>query len=131
MISHEVEFVLPIGFEDQKGMLRRTGKMRLATAGDELAIQDHDQNRFNQRYRDLLLLSQVIVRLGEYDQVTPEILEDLYEADFLYLQLLYKDLNGEIEKRAHVQCPACGNEDKISIPDLFKDMAFSSEGEKA
>jgi len=124
-----VEFTLPIGFEDEKGLLFKKGKMRLATAGDELAIQDHEQNRFNHRYRDLLILSQVITQLGERTEVTPEHLMDLYEADFLYLQLLYQDLNGEVEKQALVQCPSCGHQERVAIPDLFKEMEFIGDKE--
>ncbi|WP_053228105.1 hypothetical protein [Spirochaeta cellobiosiphila] len=126
-----IAFTLPLGFTDDKGHLQRKGMMRLATAGDELRIQNHDQNRFNHRYRDLLLLSQVITLLGDKTEVTPEDLMELYEADFLYLQLLYKDLNGDIEKKAQVQCPSCGQVDTIMIPDLFSGMDFSSEDVKA
>src|SRR5947208_3440022 len=36
-MQSEVDFVLPIGYRDENGVVHREGRMRLATARDELA----------------------------------------------------------------------------------------------
>lgn len=122
MQAGEIEFTLPLGYMDEDGMLVRRGKMRPATAYDELVVQDHEKNQFNKRYRDILILSQVITELGDIKAITPDLIEELFEMDFIYLQMLYKELNSSSEKKAEVRCPACGNIDEIGMADLFKDM---------
>ena len=122
MQAGEVEFTLPLGYMDGEGMLIRHGKMRPSTAYDELVVQDHEKNQFNKRYRDILILSQVITELGDIKLITPELIEEFFEMDFIYLQMLYKELNSSAEKKAEVRCPACGNIDEIEMADLFKDM---------
>ena len=124
MQGNEIEFTLPLGFTDDEGNLYRNGKMRLATAYDEIVIQDHEKNAFNRRYRDLLVLSQVITELGEYTKVQPELLENLFEVDFIYLQMLYREMNSSYSRKAEARCPACGNIDQIAMADLFRDMQF-------
>ncbi|MBN1699181.1 MAG: hypothetical protein JW881_16800 [Spirochaetales bacterium] len=129
METYEIEFSLPLGFIDNEGTLQRKGKMRPATAHDEIVIQRDERNLFNKRYRDLLVLSQVITRLGDYVTVTTDILENLYEVDFIYLQMLYRELNSPTERKIVTRCPACGNADEIRMAKLFDEMHYYYKGE--
>jgi len=93
VISTEVEFTLPLGYRDGDGNLHRNGVMRLATAGDEiLPLKDH-RVQANPAYLIVIVLSRVVVRLGNLDMINTKVIEDLYSADFAYLQTLYKRIN--------------------------------------
>jgi hypothetical protein len=105
----------------------RKGKMRLATTRDELEIQDDEYVGFNSRYRDILLLSKVVEELDGLIPVTTDMIENLFEADFLYLQLLYKEIHGEMNSRMNAECPHCGKHSVIRVPSLYKDMALYKE----
>ncbi len=121
-------FFLPLGAEIN-GKLCRNGKMHLATALDELEIQNHDDVAMNTRYRDILLLSKVIDNLEEISPVTPEILEELFETDFLYLQLLYQNINGDMEMRFSTECPVCHHKTPVDLPSLYADMSIYKEAQ--
>ncbi|WP_296949543.1 hypothetical protein [uncultured Massilia sp.] len=93
IINTEVEFTLPIGYRDADGTLHRQGVMRLATAGDEiLPLRDH-RVQANPAYLTIIVLSRVIVRLGSLDMVNTRVIEELFSADFAYLQALYNRIN--------------------------------------
>lgn len=130
MYTNEVEFILPLGLTDSEGNIQRKGKMRLATAYDEIVIQEHEKNAFNQRFRDLLVLCQVITELGDYTKISPELLQELYEVDFIYLQLLYKEMNSSSTRKAEARCPACGHVDQLDMASLFKEMYYYQTGEE-
>ncbi len=120
------EFYLPLGLV-KDGKVYRKGRMRLATTKDELDIQNNEEVGFNSRYRDMLLLSKVIEELEGLSPVTSEMIENLFEADFLYLQLLYKEINGELSSRITTECPSCGKKTTIRVPSLYKDMGLYKE----
>lgn len=93
VISTEFEFTLPIGYRDGDGNLHRQGVMRLATAGDEiLPLKDH-RVQANPGYLAVIVLSRVIVRLGTLEMINTKVVEDLFAADFNYLQQLYNRIN--------------------------------------
>src|SRR5450830_662385 len=93
IISTEVEFTLPLGYRDGDGNLHRNGVMRLATAGDEiLPLKDH-RVQANPAYLIVIVLSRVVVRLGHLEMINTKVIEDLFSADFAYLQTLYKRIN--------------------------------------
>jgi len=93
VISTEVEFTLPIGYRDGDGNLHRQGVMRLATAGDEiLPLKDH-RVQANPAYLSIIVLSRVVTRLGTLDMISTPVIEDLFSADFAYLQDLYNRIN--------------------------------------
>lgn len=73
--------------------------MRLATARDEIAVLGDPRVKANRAYAVILLLSRVITRLGELegDEITAEVIEDLFSADLAHLQTIYRELNGERE----------------------------------
>lgn len=105
VISTEIEFTLPLGYRDGDGNLHRNGVMRLATAGDEiLPLKDH-RVQANPAYLTIIVLSRVIVRLGNLDMVNTKVIEDLFAADFAFLQDLYNRINqvGEDDKVVSIE----------------------------
>jgi hypothetical protein len=123
-----VTFYLPLGLS-WEGNVYRKGHIRLATTLDELTIQDSDDVGMNIRYRDIMLFARVIEDFDTLKPVTVDMIEGLYEADFLYLQLLYKSLNGEAEGRIITHCPKCGAASLVQVPLLYEDMSpFLSKG---
>jgi hypothetical protein len=127
MSYKEYEFYLPIGYEDEKGVFHRKGKMRLATALDEIEINNHAQSRQKTRYRDCVLFSRVIESLGTLQELTPEIIEEMYEADFIYLQMLYNKLNSDYNELVTTRCPGCGNVNSTDMTDIFLELNFILE----
>ncbi|MBN1443195.1 MAG: phage tail assembly protein [Planctomycetes bacterium] len=105
----EHPFTLPRGYLDPSGKVHREGILRLATARDEIHVLADPRVRAHRAYSAVLLLSRVIVRLGdlEGEQVTPEVVESLFSADFAYLQGLYRRLNGDGSTDL-ATCPHCG-----------------------
>lgn len=93
-MNNTITFYLPLGLNID-GVLHKRGKMHLTTTLDELEVQAAEEVAMNSRYRDILLLASLIDEIGEITNVTKETIMNLYEADFLYLQLLYKQINGD------------------------------------
>jgi hypothetical protein len=106
-LQAEVEFTLPQGYRDPSGTVHRDGRMRFATARDELAPLVDPRVLRNRAYLVVLLLSRVVTRLGSLSEVTPEVVEGLYATDFAYLQRLYRRLNLD-PLEAPPACPSCG-----------------------
>ncbi|HYU49949.1 MAG TPA: hypothetical protein VEO91_08495 [Candidatus Limnocylindria bacterium] len=107
VLAAEVDFVLPTGYRDAAGTVHREGRMRLATARDELTPLVDSRVARNRAYLVVLLLSRVVTRLGALAEVTPEVVEGLYATDFAYLQSLYRRLNMDPLARP-AACPHCG-----------------------
>jgi hypothetical protein len=108
MLQTEFEFTLPRGYVDAQGNLHRRGTMRLATALDEIEPLQDLRVRANEAYLSILLLSRVITRLGEIQQISPSIIEGLFSADMAYLQELYMQVNDSGTRFIETQCPGCG-----------------------
>ena len=81
--------------------------MRLATAYDEIAPLKDPRVQANPGYLVIILLSRVIIRLGEVDQVTTKVVENLFAADLAYLQDMYQRINQTGHNRVTVTCPHC------------------------
>lgn len=107
-MQREYEFSLPKGYVDGEGVVHKQGIMRLATAKDELTACSYHECRQNVDAIPVYVLSRVILRLGDIEQVTPEIVKELFTADFQFLQNMYESINGVDEPLIHVQCPHCG-----------------------
>lgn len=116
----EFRFTLPLGITNEDGEVFKTGKMRLATALDEIEIQGGEKNHIDPRYRDLEMLSKTITSIDGLGEVSATQLEDLYEVDFIYLQMFFNELNGDSET-LNVRCPNCGKSKDIKITDLYKE----------
>ena len=104
----EFDFELPRGYVDNEGRVHRRGVMRLATAMDEIAPLRDLRVRANEAYLSILLLSRVVIRLGEIEQITPHIIEGLFAGDMAYLQDLYRRINEQGANAVDVVCPECG-----------------------
>ena len=77
-LQTEFDFTLPRGYVDQEGTLHRTGRMRLATAMDEIAPLRDPRVRQNQGYLVIILLASVVTRLGSLEYVTTFEIERLF-----------------------------------------------------
>ena len=118
LIQTEFEFVLPRGFLTQDGRLQRNGRMRLATALDEIDALQDPRVQVNEAYLPVVLLSRVIVRLGEITQVTPQVVERLFAADMAYLEDVYQRLNSQESVVLGVACPHCGGRFDVQVAPL-------------
>jgi hypothetical protein len=114
----EITFNLPRGYQDSRGVTHREGTMRLATARDEIEPLRDAEVRQNAAYLSVLLLARTITRLGEFSEVTPEMVESLYAADFDHLQRLYERVNSNGEAVGVVGCPSCGHRFEVDLTDI-------------
>ncbi|MFD5870884.1 hypothetical protein ACIRJR_21470 [Streptomyces sp. NPDC102402] len=103
----EFEFELPRGYVDEAGTVHRHGSMRLATARDELRPQIDLRVKENPAYLSVVLLSQVITRIGTVTDVHAGVVERMYATDVAFLQDFYRRVNSEGHTRAAVTCPHC------------------------
>jgi hypothetical protein len=117
-LQTEFDFVLPKGYLDDNGTLHKEGTMRMATALDEIAPLRDPRVRNNEAYLVVILLSQVITRLGTLPRVTPGIIEKLFAADIAFLQQLYRQINEVDMPSIDAVCPQCGHEFDVEIPFL-------------
>jgi hypothetical protein len=88
------EFTLPRGYVDADGRLHRHGRMRLATARDELeplrnpTITGPDDPRLT-----IMVLGRVVEELGDLSMVTEREIEGLFAVDLAFLQDFYGVIN--------------------------------------
>ena len=115
-LQTEFDFVLPKGFVDDNGIVQREGSMRMATALDEIVPLRDPRVRNNEAYLVVILLSQVITRLGTQPKVTPAMVEKFFAADIAYLQDLYRQINDVGVRKVTLSCPNCGHEFEEEIP---------------
>lgn len=118
MLQTEYDFTLPKGFVDDDGSLHKKGVMRLATAADEILPMKDPRVQRNPAYLSAILLSRVITKLGDLEDVNPGIVEKLFVGDLAYLQELYQRINGDGSMALKVTCPKCGEqfEQEFSAP---------------
>ena len=114
----EFEFTLPRGYVDREGTVHRQGVMRLATAMDEISPLRDLRVRSNQAYLVIVLLSQVVTRLGTLPQVTTNVIENLFAPDLAYLQAFYRQINEIGVTTITVPCAACQHETEVDIAAL-------------
>ena len=111
----EFDFVLPRGYVDDDGNVHREGRMRLATARDEILPQRDPRVRENEAYLTVILLSRVVTRLGSIGQVTPATIEGLFASDLAFLQDLYRRVNSEGTTHVAITCPSCKHEFAVDV----------------
>jgi hypothetical protein len=109
-LQTEFDFTLPRGYVDRSGTLHRKGRMRLATAADEIIPLRDPRVRQNQAYHTIILLTRVITQLGTLPAIDTGVIEGLFTADLAFLQELYRQKNELIVEEGHVRCPACGEQ---------------------
>ncbi len=109
------EFTLPKGYLDTSGQLHRHGRMRLATAGDEMNAQRDPRVLANPSYLTIVLLSEVILDIEGVNIIAPATVERLFTADLAFLQDMYQRINDIEPPVMHFVCPDCGKEHDIPI----------------
>jgi hypothetical protein len=97
MLQTEFEFTLPKGYLDADGNLHRKGIMRLSRAMDEIVPLRDPRVKSNPAYATVIILCRVITRLGALDEVTSDVVENLFATDLSYLQKFYRQIN-ELEE---------------------------------
>jgi hypothetical protein len=115
-LQTEFEFTLPHGYVDPEGNVHKTGTMRLATANDEIAPMKDPRVQSNPGYLAIILLSRVITRLGELPQINPRVIEELFAADFAFLEDMYRRVNTSGHNRIKVICPECNASFETELP---------------
>lgn len=111
----EFDFTLPRGLIDSQNRVHRHGKMRLATAKDEILVQSDRQVQQTPAYGVLVMLSRVITRLGSLNSVSPELLEGLLLHDIAYLREFYNRINQQSNTLIPTQCPHCNNQFSVEL----------------
>jgi hypothetical protein len=89
--------------------------MRLATAFDEIAPMKDPRVQTNPAYLVVILLSRVISRLGDLEQINPKIIEGLFASDFAFLQDFYRRINENGHPRIGVMCPECEIQFEVEV----------------
>ncbi|MDR1797885.1 MAG: phage tail assembly protein [Clostridiales Family XIII bacterium] len=103
------EFELPRGLVDTNGDVHRRGKMRLATAGDEIGAMRDPRVAQNPSYLSIVVLASVITEIEGVAAVVPNVVESLFTADLAFLQDMYQRVNGIDPPKIPVTCPQCGH----------------------
>ena len=111
----EYLFTLPKGYIDEDGNIHKEGIMRMATAGDEILPLKDPRVQLNPKYLTILLLSRVILRLGNLSTVDPKVIEGLYTMDLIYLQDLYRRINTMEKPIYNGVCPHCGETVRVPV----------------
>lgn len=114
----EFSFTLPRGFVDASGQVHATGQMRLATALDEVESVQDPRVQQNEAFLPVLLLSRVVVELGDLPAVTPDVIAGLYVIDLAYLEDLYQRINSPEEMRIGAVCPTCSQQFQLQVAPL-------------
>lgn len=115
VLQTEYDFSLPLGYVDESGTLHKTGKMRLATAADEILPMKDPRVQSNPAYLTIILLSRVVTCLGDLRMVTPTVIEELFAADFAYLQDMYTRINQNGSNIIKAVCPKCEHKFNVEI----------------
>ena len=87
-------FVLPRGYVDASGTLHKEGRMRLATARDELEpLRDPTITGPDDPRLTVLVLARVVEKLGTVELITTHEIENLFAIDLAFLQDFYGVIN--------------------------------------
>ncbi len=87
-------FVLPRGYVDAAGTLHKEGRMRLATARDELEpLRDPTVSGPDDPRLTVLVLARVVEKLGTVELISSHEIEGLFAIDLAFLQDFYGVIN--------------------------------------
>ncbi|MFC3960292.1 hypothetical protein [Halovivax cerinus] len=114
-LQTEFEFTLPQGYVDDEGTLHREGRMRLATAADEIRPLSDAQVQSNSSYLTITLLARVVTELGTLETVDADVIENLFVADLEYLQSMYERVNNRGRNAVVTACPDCGERFDVEV----------------
>ena len=109
------DFELPKGYVDRAGGVHKRGKMRLATAGDEISAMRDPRVMSNPSYLTVVVLSKVVTELEGVDMVTTTLMEQLFTADMAYLQNMYEKINNVEPVMIKAVCPECGHTHEVPL----------------
>ena len=109
------EFELPRGYIDTSGGLHKHGKMRLATAGDEISATKDPRVLSNPSYLTIVILAKVITEIEGVEMIVPNTVERFFTADLAFLQDMYQRINGIEAPTMNVVCPDCGKAHNVPI----------------
>ena len=109
------DFELPKGYVDQNGGVHRKGKMRLATAGDEIMATRDPRVLSNPSYLTIVVLASVITELEGVDALVPSVVERFFTADLAFLQDMYQRINNIEPPVMQAVCPDCGKIFEVPI----------------
>lgn len=123
MLTVEHSFELPCGYIDANGDLHRRGRMRLATAADEILPMKDPRVQNLPAYLIVIVLSRVVVQLGNVTDINPSIIEGLFAEDLAHLQGLYNEVNGLGTKSLDVTCPNCAQHHTVAVEPLGGSLA--------
>ena len=118
MFQTEFSFSLPKGYVDSDGALHKEGVMRLATASDEIHPNKDSRVQQNPAYLIIILLSRVIIKLGEIDHITTKTIEGVYSSDLSYLQTFYQQINDTGKSTIKTACPKCEHPFDVEVEHL-------------
>lgn len=118
ILQTEYEFTLPRGYVDGNGTLHREGRMRLATAADEILPLRDPRVQQNAEYLTIILFSRVITSLGTLPAVDTKVIERLFVKDMEFIQDFYNKINQMDLPHYNGVCPHCGEDIDIPI-DFF------------
>ncbi len=114
-LQTEFEFILPRGYVDADGNLHKQGRMRMATAMDEIVPLRDLRVKSNQAYLAVILLARVITKLGSLPEVNTGVIEKMFSADFAYLQDFYRRINENGTAKISTACPECNHEFEVEL----------------
>ena len=109
------EFELPRGLVGADGNVCRRGKMRLATAGDEIGATRDPRVLSNPSYLTVVILARVIIELEGHSAVVASVVEGLFTADLAFLQDMYQRINSIEPPKLTATCPDCGKIHEVSV----------------
>ena len=109
------EFTLPKGYIDANGDIHRNGKMRLATAGDEISATRDPRVLSNPSYPTIVILSRVVTELEGVQTISATLIERLFTADLAFLQDMYQRINDIEPPAMQVVCPDCGKTFEVPL----------------
>ena len=109
------DFTLPRGYLDSTGEIHRRGKMRLATAGDEISATRDPRVLGNPSYLTIVVLGKVVTELEGVEMVTANLIEKLFTADLAFLQDMYQRINDIEPPMMETVCPDCGKVFKVPL----------------
>lgn len=115
------EFTLPKGYIDGAGEVHRKGKMRLATAGDEISATRDPRVLSNPSFLTIVILGKVVTELEGVEMVSASLIEKLFTADLAFLQDMYQRINDIEPPMMEAVCPQCG--ERFQVP-----LNFTQEG---
>jgi len=127
-LQTEHPFTLPRGYADDEGELHREGVMRLATAADEIKPLNDPRVQSNSSYLTVILLSRVVTQLGDVEEVTPGVIEELFVSDLEYLQDLYERINAGEPQAVDAVCPDCGEEFGLEVRPGTEEAVLAGHG---